>query len=151
MATFDPFTGLTQLINGIELIVDQAQIDQVKKTLHDNAGLVDHSGFKNLHVPPGVFGGNEAAASLGVNHFEAHEVVKETLQGVLTDLEAFRSGLERAEALIQAADEGSAADLDRKRASDILTGLARHDTASVRNHEARNTVLGGQGGGGHHG
>jgi len=146
MASFDPFTSVTQLINGIELIIDQAQIDQVKRTLHDNASQVDRSGFKNLHVPPGVFGGNAAATALGVNHFQAHEVIKQTLQGVLTDLEAFRSGLERAEALIQAADEGSAADLNRKRASDILTGLAAHDTGGARNHEARNEVLGGRGG-----
>jgi len=146
MAAFDPFTGLTQLIHDVELAIDQAQIDQVKKTLLDNANNVHNDRFKDLHVPPEAFGGNSAAAALGVNHSEAHLVVRETLRGVLDDLKAFHDGLERAEALIKQADESSAADLDRKRASDILAGLAGRDSASVRNHEARNRVLGGQGG-----
>ena len=146
MATFDPFAGITQLIHEVELAIDQAEIDKVKKTLLDNANNVHNDRFKNLHVPPESFGGNGAAAALGVNHSEAHAVIKETLQGVLDDLKAFHDGLERAEALIKNADESSAADLDRKRASDILSGLAGRDSASARNHEARNHVLGGQGG-----
>ena len=146
MASFDPFAGVTQLIHEVELAIDQIQIDKVKKTLVENAGNVHHDRFKDLHVEPSAFGGSSAASALGVNHLEAHAVIKETLQGVLDDLNAFQQGLERAENLIKDADESSAADLDRKRASDILTGLAGRDTASVRNHEARNRVLGGQGG-----
>lgn len=146
MASFDPFSGLTQLIHDVELAIDQSKIDEVKRTLDLNAGNVHHDNFKNLHVAPSAFGGNDAAAALGLNHLEAHAVIKETLQGVLDDLHAFRDGLVRAEALIKDADESSAADLDRKRASDILSGLAAHDSASVRNHQARNKVLGGQGG-----
>lgn len=146
MASLDPFS-LPRLVDQIELVIDQAVIDQVKATLQHNAGNVHHNNFKNLHVPPGVFGGSSAAEALGVNHLEAHEVAKATLQGVLDDLEAFREGLDRAEALIQEADEGAAADLDRKRAADILAGVAGRDTASVRNHEARNEVLGGRAGG----
>jgi hypothetical protein len=137
---------VAQLVDQVELLIDQAAIDHVKKTLDHNAVDVHHSNFKNLHVPPGVFGGNGAAAALGTHHQEAHEVIKATLQGVLDDLQAFRAGLDRAESLIQHADEGSAADLDRKRASDLLTGLAGRDSASTRNHEARNQVLRGQGG-----
>ncbi|NYD43661.1 hypothetical protein [Nocardioides panaciterrulae] len=146
MASFDPFLGVAQLVDQVELLIDQAAIDHVKRTLDQNAGNVHHNNFKNLHVPPGAFGGNGAAAALGTNHLQAHEVIRATLQGVLDDLHAFRVGLDRAESLIQDADEGSAADLDRKRASDILTGLAGRDTASTRNHEARNQVLRGQGG-----
>ncbi len=146
MASFDPFLGVAQLVDQVELLIDQAAIDHVRKTLDHNAVNVHHNNFKNLHVPPGVFGGNAAAAALGTNHLEAHEVIKATLQGVLDDLQAFRAGLDRAESLIHDADEGTAADLERKRASDILTGLAGRDSASTRNHEARNEVLHGQGG-----
>ena len=146
MAFFDPFTGLTQLIHDVELAIDQSKIDQVKRTLEHNAADVHHDRFKDLHVAPGAFGTHHLANELGVHHLQAHAVIKETLEGVLHDLRAFQAGLDRAETLIKDADESSAADLDRKRASDILAGLAARDTGSERNHEARNHVLGGHGG-----
>ena len=82
---------------------------------------------------------------MGTNHWWPTRSSETTLQGSQRP-PAFRAGLVPAERLIQEADEGTAADLDRKRASDILTGLAGRDSASTRNHEARNQVLRGQGG-----
>jgi len=149
MASFDPFLGVSQLIHEVELFIDQAKIDQVKKTLADNTDNVHNDRFRDLHVPPASFGGNGAAAALGMNHLQAHAVIRSTLEGLLVDLKAFQQGLDVAESLIRDADESSAADLHRKRAAvDGLVRLADRDTAGARNHEARNRFLGSPGPGG---
>lgn len=149
MGTFDPFTGLTELIHDVELAIDQVKIDQVKKTLVSNVDNVDHDRFKHLHVPSSAFGGNGSAATLGLHHLEAHAVIRSTLEGLLADLKAFREGLDYAESLIHGADEASAADLQRKRAAvEGLVRLAKHDTGGERNHQARNQFLRATEGGG---
>lgn len=149
MAIYDP-SGIVDLMSQIEgqleLIVDQAAVDQVRKQLHEAARSVAASRFNDLHVAPGAFGGNSAAHDLGTHHQLAQDVVKETLTGLVKDLTKFGTNLDVAEQLIKDADDGSAGDLTRKRAAAILQSAASSDEAARSNHAARNHYLRGQGG-----
>ena len=126
-----------------ELNIDQAVIDDVLNTLHTSSSDLDSSRFPDLHVPESSFGGSEKGAELGYHHLKAHQVVSDTLQGVVMDLERFLDGVRNAEKLVQSADTTSAADLNRKRqATDLILDAAQHSEGDLRNHEARNEHLG---------
>lgn len=126
-----------------ELNIDQAVIDDVVKTLHTSSNDLDRSPFPDLHVPESSFGGSEKGAELGYHHLKAHQVVSDTLQGVVTDLERFRDGVRNAEKLVQTADTTSAADLHRKRqATELILDASQHSEGDLRNHESRNEHLG---------
>ncbi|MFC4785543.1 hypothetical protein ACT8ZV_13770 [Nocardioides sp. MAHUQ-72] len=134
--------ALQELNDQLELKIDQAAIDNVMATLDDRAIDVHHSRFTSLSVPTSAFGASSKGLELGDHHAKAHEVIRETLHGVLADLNAFKDGLVRAEKLVRGADESAAADLDRKRAADILVDVAHRSQGDRRNHEARNQLLG---------
>jgi hypothetical protein len=133
--------ALQGLNDQLELKIDQAAIDHVLATLDDHAIDVHHSRFTHLNVPTSTFGASPRGMELGDHHGKAHEVIRETLHGVLADLNAFQDGLVRAEKLVRGADESAAADLDRKRASDILVDVSRSSQGDDRNRQARNDVL----------
>jgi len=146
MSAVDPIGTITDLVHAIELVIDQAAIDQVTQTLEQKASEVHHCKLADLSVPVSTFGGSATASELGLHHALAHEVMVETLQGVVADLEAYRTAIRRAETLIGQADESSAADLNRKQATAVLTELAGHDEAGRRNHAARNHYVDDRGG-----
>ena len=126
-----------------ELNIDQAVIDDVLNTLHTSSSDLDSSRFPDLHVPESSFGGSEKGVELGYHHLKAHQVVSDTLQGVVMDLERFLDGVRNAEKLVQSADTTSAADLNRKRqATDLILDATQHSEGDLRNHEARNEHLG---------
>lgn len=125
-----------------ELNIDQAVIDDVVNILHTSSSDLDKSRFPDLHVPESSFGGSEKGAQLGYHHLKAHQVVADTLQGVVMDLERFRDGVRNAEKLVQTADTTSAADLHRKhQATDLILNATQHSEGDLRNHEARNEHL----------
>jgi hypothetical protein len=133
--------ALQELNDQLELKIDQAAIDHVLATLDDHAIDVHHSRFAHLDVPASTFGASSRGMELGDHHGKAHAVIRETLHGVVTDLNAFKDGLVRAEKLVRAADESAAAELDRKRAADILVAAATSSEGDRRNHQARNDYL----------
>lgn len=125
-----------------EIIIDQAAIAGVVATLDEKHDDLSGNRFQDLHVPPASFGTTPAAMTLGDDHLKAHQVITETLDGVLSDLIRFRDGLKNAERLISAADTQSAADLDKKRAAtETIVRAATHSAGDQRNHEARNHYL----------
>ncbi|MCW2845214.1 MAG: hypothetical protein JWN22_3130 [Nocardioides sp.] len=130
-------------IGDADIVIDQAAIDTVLSTLQSKHEDLSGSPFPNLHVPATAFGAAGTAGELGGQHALAHQVINETLQGVLDDLIRFRDGLKHAEKLVHEADTQSAADFDKKRAAaaDILVKASRHSEGDVRNHEARNHYL----------
>ena len=128
-----------------ELRIDQTEINKVINTLHTQSGDLHESRFQNLDVPAAAFGGSASAGQLGYHHSRAHQVVSDTLKGVVADLQRFREGIQRAETLVQEADADSADQLNRKRqATELLADVAGYSEGDRRNHEARN-----QPGGGH--
>jgi hypothetical protein len=134
---------LADIGEAADIVIDQVAINNVVGTLEDKHADLKGSPFPNLHVPATAFGGASSAQELGGQHTLAHQVINETLQGVLDDLIRFRDGIKHAEKLVHEADTQSAADLDKKRAAAaaVLVNAAHHSEGDVRNHEARNHYL----------
>jgi hypothetical protein len=133
---------LADIGEAADIIIDQAAINNVLSTLESKHEDLKGSSFKNLHVPTTAFGGAGTALALGGHHTQAHQVIDETLQGVLDDLIRFRDGLKHAEKLVHEADSQSASDLDKKRAAaELLVKASSYSEGDRRNHHARNTYL----------
>lgn len=125
-----------------DLDVDPEGIRAVIGVLNDNARDLDGGSFQRLHVSPGVFGGSEAAAELGFHHVKAHQIVSDTILGVVDDLSRFRDGVEQAVRLVSAADESNAADLQSRQAAvEVLVGSARFTESARREQSSRNEHL----------
>lgn len=143
------FNSIESVISSIgdEINVDQQVIDEVKKKLHHAAGQMERSRFPHVRVAESAFGSCHSGADLGFHHGKAHEVIADTLEGVLSDLTRFHDGLVKAEGFIQGADEGSASDLTaKKHALTALVSAASYSEGDLRNHESRNQHLGNGGG-----
>ena len=125
-----------------DLDVDPEGIRAVISALNANAHELDDGSFQRLHVSPGVFGGSEAAAELGYHHSKAHQIVSDTILGVVDDLTRFRDGVEQAVHLVNTADETSAADLQSKQSAvQVLVGSSRFAEGDRREHASRNAHL----------
>ncbi|MBB6627676.1 hypothetical protein H5V45_10125 [Nocardioides sp. KIGAM211] len=140
------FTNISDMITGLldagETIIDQAVIDDVKEKLQKAQQQMDANRFSDVEVEPAAFGDTSAAASLGYHHTKAHQVISDTLQGVLVDLERFRNGIVKAETLLADADSTSEADLKKKQqATELLSYIPRHSQGDRANHQSRNEHL----------
>lgn len=132
---------LQDISDSTDILIDQAAINSVLDTLEQKQGELRSSRFPDLRVPASAFGATPTAGELGVSHSKAHEVVRETLEGVLVDLIRFRDGLERAEKLVAAADTDTAADLDKKRAAaTVLVNVSRYSEGDRRNDAVRDDL-----------
>lgn len=134
---------LTDIIDAGETVIDQAVIDDVKLKLHTAAEGMERTRFADTVTDVNSFGDTSAAANLGYHHSKAHQVMTDTLQGVLEDLARFRTGIVKAEALIGQADEDSAVSFNKKaeRAAAVLTASSSHSHGDRRNHDSRNEHL----------
>jgi hypothetical protein len=132
---------LADIGEAADIVIDQVAINNVVGTLESGHADLKGSPFPNLHVPASAFG--HAGTELGGEHTLAHQVIKETLQGVLDDLIRFRDGIKHAEKLVHEADTQAGAELDKRRAAAaaVLVRASRHSEGDVRNHEARNHYL----------
>ena len=125
-----------------DLDVDPEGIRAVIGALNANARELDDGSFQRLHISPGVFGGSETAAELGFHHGKAHQIVSDTILGVVADLSRFRDGVERAVHLVNAADESNAADLQSKQtAVEVLVGASGFAEGDRREQASRNAHL----------
>jgi hypothetical protein len=122
-----------------------AQVEQLKKVLHDNADVLGNQHFQALSLTPSAFGTLPSAAELGDEHRLAHAVVADTIVGVQQDLEGFGAGVETFARGVDTADETTAADLQRRQAAvETLLSAAASRNAEQRNARARSEYLGGQ-------
>lgn len=125
-----------------DLDVNPEGIRAVISALNANAHELDDGSFQRLHISPGVFGGSEAAAELGYHHSKAHQIVSDTILGVVQDLTRFRDGVEQAVNLVNAADESNAADLhSRQSAVEVLVGSSAFAEGDRRERASRNAHL----------
>jgi hypothetical protein len=135
---YGPWVGALQ-----DLDLHPEGIQAVISALGDNARELGGGSFRRLHISAGVFGGSEAAAELGFHHLKAHQIVSDTIRGVVEDLTRFRDGVEQAVRLVSAADENSAADLQSRRAAvEVLAGSAGFAESARREQTSRNQHLG---------
>lgn len=133
---------LSDIGEAVDLVIDQVAINNVLNTLESKHEDLQGSRFKDLQVPTTAFGAAGSALALGGHHTKAHQVIDETLRGVLDDLVRFRDGLRHAEKLVHEADSQSAADLDKKRAAaELLVKASSYSEGDRRNHHARNHYL----------
>jgi hypothetical protein len=122
------------------------QIAELKRVLHTNADTLGNEQFQNLHLTSAAFGALPAGSTLGHEHALAHAVVSETIVGVARDLVAFGQGVETFARGVDAADEGSAADLRQRQAAvDALTASVASSEGDRRNAVARGEYLTGEG------
>ena len=125
-----------------DLDVDPEGIRAVISALNANAHELDDGSFQRLHISPGVFGGSETAAELGFHHGKAHQIVSDTILGVVEDLTRFRDGVEQAVHLVNTADESNAADLQSKQtAVEVLVGSSGFSEGDRREQASRNEHL----------
>jgi hypothetical protein len=125
-----------------DLDVDPEGIRAVISALNANAHELDDGSFQRLHISPGVFGGSGTAAELGFHHGKAHQIVSDTILGVVQDLTRFRDGVEQAVHLVNTADESNAADLQSKQtAVEVLVGSSGFSEGDRREQASRNEHL----------
>lgn len=101
-------------IRGLETVLEPDQVEIVKKELHNGATTLGEGEFQNLTVAETAFGSSAAGIELGFHHGKAHQVIAETLAGVIADMRDFRDGVVQAELMLEAADAGAQSDLTRK-------------------------------------
>lgn len=147
-----PIVPIKPAIDGVmaaldDLIVDHEVIEKVKKELERSARELDGGSFQKFRPSATIFGGAESGAELGFHHGKAHQVVADTINGVIADLEEFRTNVVRATELLTEADDATAADFNRGAA--LLTAASMTNNADRANQQARNQNLapGGDGGG----
>lgn len=132
------------LIAGLETVLEPEVLDEVKKKLLENANRLDRGDFRRLHIAESVFGGSERGGELGFHHGRAHQVIADTITGVVEDIRDFREGVVRAEVLLTDADQGARSDLAHKEAAVAALASANSFFAGdARNQESRNEHLGG--------
>ncbi|MFC6285555.1 hypothetical protein ACFP3Q_06445 [Nocardioides sp. GCM10027113] len=135
---------VADLMSALETVLDPGAVEKLKRDLEVNADLLDRGSFRDLRVTESVFGGSEPGRDLGFHHARAHDVVADTITGVIEDIRGFREGVVRAEQLLEAADTGTAADLGRATAAvHALTDVTDHFVGDAHNRAARNEHLGG--------
>lgn len=126
-------------IRALETVVETDKIEAVKSELLRNANKLDRGHFQNLRVSESVFGGSPAGGRLGGHHGRAHQVIAETIDGVIADMRDFREGVVKAETMIKDADAGAEADLSKKQAAVAeLEGANKWFEGDQKYHEARN-------------
>jgi hypothetical protein len=132
-------SGIDGLIRDVETILDEAKIEAVKSGLEEGASAIVGSGFADVRLPGSAFGGSARGSELGHHHERAHQVITETLEGVVADLRDFRAGVAQAKAMIHEIDADSAGALDRQReALAAIVDANRTFAADDRYHQARN-------------
>src|SRR5690349_2316614 len=83
---------LGDAISGV-IDMDPVELEQLKKTLHENAAALEDGDFQHIQLAESAFGATEAAQALGKHHAMAHQVVADTIIGVTQDLRSFRQGV----------------------------------------------------------
>lgn len=134
---------ISDLLGTLETVLEPDVVERLKRKLSTNADDLDEGSFRDLKVRESAFGGSEAGLELGFHHARAHDVVAETITGVIADIRGFRDGLDRAERLLEAADCAAASDLSRTNAAvQALTDATDHFAGDALNRAARNEHLG---------
>ena len=114
--------------------MDPGELEQLKKTLHENAAALEDGDFQHIHLAESAFGTTDAAQALGKHHSMAHQVVADTIIGVTQDLRAFRQGVIDFEDGMDNADGFAAGDMSGLQALVESTAVSHGD---ARNHDSR--------------
>lgn len=96
---------------GGDIDIDPAALEQLKAALRRAAEALETERFSDVELDEGAFGGCPSGTELGAEHRTAHQIIADTISGVVTDLWGYREGVEQFEAGMGTADDTAAADL----------------------------------------
>lgn len=120
---------LDGMFAGLELVLDETVVAQIRKDLHEIASQVHDTHFQGLQPDQSAFGGSSIGDSLGYHHSLAHAKVSESLTAVLADLKTFSDGFAVYQKSLTDADGGSAAD-----SRTISTAISKLDRSTGFTH-----------------
>jgi methyl-accepting chemotaxis protein len=119
--------------------VAEDKVQAVVKALHGAADELSSKSFEKATIGRSSFGATSSADSLGLHHDLAHQVMSETLQGMVTDLTAFSANVTAALKHFGETDQTVADDMTaRREIVEDMTYTWQHSHADAANHEARN-------------
>lgn len=125
-----------------ELQLDRKAVEATGTALNNVVKALDKHSFDTSGViERESFGGNTTATTLSWHHGRAHQVMSDTLDGILKDIEAFTVSLVKAADLVEGTDANAAADLAKKQALlEQLHELQSHSHGDQAHDESRNDV-----------
>lgn len=119
-----------------DIEIDPAALEKLKQALQAAAEELESDRFSDIHLGESVFGASPSGTELSAEHRTAHAIISDTIQGVVTDLWGYRSGVEQFEAGMGNADDTAAADLRASESAvDALaySAASNHGESSYRN------------------
>ena len=118
--------------------IDPHALDKLKQALTRAATVLETDRFADVDLAENAFGGSSSAQTLGAEHRTAHQIVADTIQGVVTDLWGYRDGVEQFEAGMGTADDTAADDLRaREVAVDALVTSSGSNHGESRYHHSQ--------------
>jgi hypothetical protein len=123
-----------------QLHLDPAVVEQAHTALTEIVQMLQGDDFAYMGtIQQQSFGGNSPAESLSFHHGLAHQVMTDTLNGVVKDVSDFVANLKKAVELVQTADQQSHAGLTGTTALvQAMDHLYRYSAADADNQHARN-------------
>lgn len=125
--------------DGGDLDVDPAALEELKKALEKAAGLLETDRFADVDLDAGAFGASPTGQTLGAEHRVAHQIIADTITGVVTDLWGYRDGVTLFETNVGNADATAQADLQAQEAGVealAYSSASDHAGQSYRNSQA---------------
>lgn len=104
-------------VRGLETVLDDLAVAEIKRKLDENAAMLGQREFQSMSVRDSAFGASAEGTALGGHHARAHQVISETLDGVLQDMRDFRTAVDRATRLLDEADATAGDTLSQRRAA----------------------------------
>lgn len=104
-------------VRALETVLDDVAVAAIKQKLDTNADLLSKRDFQTLRISESVFGASERGTALGGHHSRAHQVIAETLDGLIKDIEDFREGVDKAKLLLDDADTTAGDTLAQRKAA----------------------------------
>lgn len=132
--------------DGGDLEVDPAALEELKKALEKAAGLLETDRFADVDLDAGAFGASPTGQTLGAEHRVAHQIIADTITGVVTDLWGYRDGVTVFETNIGNAEQTAVTDLNAQQEGvEALTYSSASDNAGERYRSSQADHLAGRG------
>ena len=117
--------------SGITIVEDA--IDNAIRQIEDQIKVLDPETFESdAFIPAAAFGAADRSSEVAVHHTRAHRVIKATLDGVLKDLNQFKTACVEARTLFRTADSDAATEMQLRLAAvqALSTGVSNEADAA---------------------
>ena len=121
-----------------DIEIDPLALERLKQAITGAARLLETDRFADVDLADTAFGASATARTLGAEHRTAHQIIADTISGVVTDLWGYRDGVEQFEAGMGTADDTAAEDLRaREAAVDALVASSGSNYGETQYHNAQ--------------